>query len=305
MSESMIYPVLQILLPPGDREATLMPLSSTTAPSRIHDGARFALLPPAAIPDRDSSTSVAKALSLLSSFTPHHPSMGVSEIARRTRLPKSTAHRLLAVLVDWGMVTKRGTEYSPGARLNELAALSARPDMQELRRIALPHLLDLYERTHETVNLCVLAETDALYVDKIHGHNGVDSPACVGSRIPASNTAVGKALLSFSGPRVLARVSENLHPATSLSIASASHLSREIESIRTSGIAYDRQEARAGLTCVAAPVRSWSGTVIAAISISGPVQRFRPPNAVSVIRAAAAGIAKSSRELSWKHHISN
>lgn len=282
-----------------------MPFSSTTAPTRIHDNAPIALLAPPENPDHESSTSVAKALSLLSSFTPHHPSMGVSEIARRARLPKSTAHRLLAVLVDWGMVAKRGTEYSPGSRLNELAALSSRPDTQELRRIALPHLLDLYERTHETVNLCVLAGTDALYIDKIHGHNGVDSPACVGSRLPASNTAVGKALLSFSNPHVLSRVAGNLKPATSLSIASTSHLSRELESIRTSGIAYDRQEARVGLTCVAAPVRFWSGTVIAAISISGPVQRFRPPNAVSVIRAAAAGIAKSSQELSWRHHTSS
>ncbi|MBA0045197.1 IclR family transcriptional regulator [Mycobacteroides sp. LB1] len=283
-----------------------MPIPSAIAPTRIHDTpARIALLAPPEPPDRDSSTSVAKALSLLSSFTPHHPTMGVSEIARRAQLPKSTAHRLLAVLVNWGMVTKRGTEYSPGARLSELAALSSRPDTQELRRVALPHLLDLYERTHETVNLCVLAGTDVLYVDKIHGHNGVDSPACVGSRLPASNTAVGKALLSFSTPNTLARVAGNLRPATSLSISSSSQLSRELESIRTLGVAYDRQEARPGLTCIAAPVRSWSGAVVAAISISGPVQRFRPPNAVSVIRAAAAGIAKSSQELSWRHQVSN
>ncbi|SEK56727.1 IclR family transcriptional regulator [Rhodococcus maanshanensis] len=255
-------------------------------------------------PDPDSSTSVAKALALLSSFTPHHPTMGVSEIARRAQLPKSTAHRLLAVLVDWEMVTKRGTEYSPGARLNELGALTKHPDTQELRRVALPHLLDLYEMTHETVNLCVLAGEDALYVDKIHGHNGVNSPACIGARLPAANTAIGKALLAFSSTDVLARVSNNLRPATSSSIASPTQLARELTMIQRSGIAYDRQEIRPGLTCIAAPVRSWSGAVIAAVSISGPVHRFRPANAVPAIRAVAAGVAKLAQEMSWQQHIS-
>ncbi|MFE9328470.1 IclR family transcriptional regulator [Nocardia sp. NPDC052278] len=256
-------------------------------------------------PERDSSTSVSKALALLSSFTPHHLTMGVSEIARRADLPKSTAHRLLSILVDWEMVTKSGTEYSPGARLTELAALTVQPETQDLRRVALPHLLDLYEMTHETVNLCVLVGDDALYIEKIHGHNCVNSPALVGARLPATNTAVGKALLAFSDADVLARVANNLRPATSSSIASPAQLARELTTIQRSGIAYDRQETRPGLTCIAAPVRSWSGAVVAAVSISGPVHRFQPANAVPAIRAAAAGIAKLAQEASWQRHLSH
>lgn len=285
-----------------------MTILSTAASDRptalVRSGASIPLVTGREHPDPDSSTSAAKALSLLSSFTPHHPTMGVSEIARRAKLPKSTAHRLLAVLVEWGMVTKCGTTYSPGARLNELAALTAHPDTQELRRGALPHLLDLYESTHETVNLCVLAGEDALYVDKIHGHNGVDSPACVGARLPAANTAVGKALLAFSDHDVLARVSNNLRPATSSSIASPTRLARELAEIQRSGIAYDRQETRRGLICVAAPVRSWSGEVVAAVSISGPVHRFRPANAVPAVRTVAAGVAKLAQEMAWQRHRS-
>ncbi|MUL46081.1 IclR family transcriptional regulator [Mycobacterium sp. CBMA293] len=250
--------------------------------------------------DPDSSTSVAKALALLSCFTPNRPAMGVSEIARQAHLPKSTAHRLLAVLVDWDMVTKRGTEYSPGARLNELAALGTQPDNHELRRVTLPHLLDLYEMTHETVNLGVLTGHDVLYIDKIHGHNGVNSPACVGGRLPAANTAIGKALLAFGDQDIIARVSANLRPATSLSVSSPSQLSRELAAITRYGVAYDRQESRPGLTCIAAPVRSWSGGVVAAISISGPVHRFRPAEAAPAIRAAAAGIARHVQEVAWR-----
>ncbi|MFE3052526.1 IclR family transcriptional regulator [Nocardia sp. NPDC059239] len=255
-------------------------------------------------PDRDSSTSVAKALALLSSFTPHHLTMGVTEIARRANLPKSTAHRLLSVLVEWEMITKRGTEYSPGGRLTELAALSAQPDTQDLRRVALPYLLDLYEMTHETVNLCVLVGDDVLYVDKIHGHNCVNSPALVGARLPAANTAVGKALLAFSETAVVDRVARNLRPATSSSISSPAQLARELAAIRRTGIAYDRQETRPGLSCIAAPVRSWSGTVVAAVSISGSVQRFQPATAATAIRTAAAGIAKRAQQASWQRHLS-
>jgi DNA-binding IclR family transcriptional regulator len=254
-------------------------------------------------PDPDSYTSVAKALALLSCFSPRHRTMGVSEIARRARLPKSTAHRLLAVLVEWEMVTKRGTEYSPGDRLNELAALTTRPDNQELRRVALPHLLDLYEMTHETVNLCVLAGHDTLYVEKIHGHNGVNSPACVGGRLPAANTAVGKALLAFSSDEIVAHIAENLRPATSSSVASPAHLARELAAIRRFDIAYDRQENRPGLTCIAAPVRNWSGAVVAAVSVSGPVRRFRPAGAVPAIRSIAAGIGKVVQEASWQQRL--
>ncbi|MGW4124508.1 IclR family transcriptional regulator [Nocardia sp. NPDC004711] len=255
-------------------------------------------------PDRDSSTSVAKALALLSSFTPHHLTMGVTEIARRANLPKSTAHRLLSVLVEWEMITKRGTEYSPGGRLTELAALSAQPDTQDLRRVALPYLLDLYEMTHETVNLCVLVGDDVLYVEKIHGHNCVNSPALVGVRLPAANTAVGKALLAFSETVVVDRAARNLRPATSSSISSPAQLDRELAAIRRTGIAYDRQETRPGLSCIAAPVRSWSGTVVAAVSISGSVQRFQPATAAPAIRTAAAGIAKLAQQASWQRHLS-
>ncbi|AXK88893.1 transcriptional regulator, IclR family [Nocardia farcinica] len=284
-----------------------MTMSTTGVSARTggaaHTGTR---VPSTAVrhqPEPDSSSSAAKALALLSCFSPHHPAMGVSEIARRAQLPKSTAHRLLAVLVDWEMVTKRGTEYSPGARLTELAALTAQPDSQDLRRIALPHLLDLYEMTHETVNLCVLVGNDVRYVDQIHGHQAVSSPACVGARLPAANTAVGKALLAFSGDEVVARASDRLRPATSSSVASPTQLARELAAIRHTGIAYDRQETKPGLTCVAAPIRSWSGGVVAALSISGPVHRFRPADAAPAIRAVAASVAKLTQEARWQRHL--
>ncbi len=299
---------LTLVVGTGDRKATmtipraLAPVQSTA--SATGERANIQLMIDRGRMDRGSSTSVAKALAVLSSFTPHAHTMNVTEIARRTNLPKSTAHRLLAVLVEWGMVRRLGTTYSPGARLGELASLAPNPGAQELQRIATPYLLDLYEKTHETVNLCVLAEGDALYIDKIHGHNGVDSPVCVGGRLPATNTAGGKALLAFSGDDVLSRVARNLRPATSSSISTSGQLASELAAIRHSGIAYDRQETKPGMTCVAVPICTWSGELIGAISVSGPVRRFPPAKAVPVVRAAAAGIAQRTQQASWQRHLS-
>lgn len=248
---------------------------------------------------QELSTSVAKALALLSSFTPDHPAMGVSDLARCAGLPKSTAHRLLAVLVDWSLVTKTGTEYSPGPRLGELAALADRPDVRQLRRVALPYLLDLYELTHETVHLGVLESDEVLYVDKIYGHHSVASPSRVGGRLPATNSAIGKAMLAFAGRDVVARVCDQLRPTTSFSIATPNRLLKELAAIRDAGIAFDRQETTHSLTCVAAPVLSWSGTVIAAVSIAGPTHRFRPSASAAAVRVAAASVAKAAQETSW------
>ncbi|UHJ58169.1 IclR family transcriptional regulator C-terminal domain-containing protein [Mycolicibacterium fortuitum] len=107
-------------------------------------------------------------------------------------------------------------------------------------------------------------------------------------------------MLAFSDQKVIARVSANLRPATSLSVSSAAQLDRDLAAIRRCGVAYDRQESQPGLTCIAAPIRSWSGAIVAAVSISGPVHRFRPADAAPAVRTAAAGIARHVQEAAWR-----
>jgi len=246
------------------------------------------------IPDRATTVagSVDKALALLSSFDAQRRRMGLSELARRAGIPKSTAHRLLAVLVEWDLLSRRGTDYLPGPRLAELATLRRRPDREPLREAALPHLLDLYETTHETVHLAVLDDREIVYLEKLHGHNRLNVPSRVGGRFPAASSALGKAMLAFSGPEVVAAAAERLRPLTSHTIVSPRQFRLALDSIRHTGVSFDRHESQVGLVCVAAPVLDWNGKVIAAVSISGPATRFQPAANAAHVRRAAAAIAR-------------
>ncbi|TYB41056.1 IclR family transcriptional regulator [Actinomadura chibensis] len=285
-----------------------MPPSTTDIAERTRTPAPPLVAPPRgpahAHPPRDgveadlrASGSVGKALALLGAFSPEDRSLGVSEVARRADMPKSTVYRLLAVLVDGGLITKSGTKYSPGPLLTELAALANRQDLRRLREAALPYLLDLYEHTHQTVHLAVLEGIHVRYVEKIYGHGQVGCPSRVGGHAPAASTALGKAILAFSDAETVASASRSLRPLTPYSIGTPRGLALELRAIRERRVSYDRQENTLGLTCVGAPVLGWRGRVVAAVSVAGPVHRFRPDACATAVRNAAAGIGAQARHL--------
>jgi DNA-binding IclR family transcriptional regulator len=232
-------------------------------------------------------------MAMLGAFDRDHRSMGVSDIARRSRLPKSTAFRLLAILSSWGLIERCGTKYEVGRRVTELASLANDSHRQRIRDVALPYLQDLYEITHETVHLAVLEGTDIVYVEKLYGHNRVKSPSYVGGRLNAGCTALGKALMAFSGEDTVKEVVGQLRPRTRHTIVRPKVWVDELKTIRESRVAYDREEAQLGLTCVAAPIVGWSDHAIAAVSVSGPTARFQPSGKASAVRRAAAAIARA------------
>ncbi|SFO11346.1 transcriptional regulator, IclR family [Pseudonocardia ammonioxydans] len=241
--------------------------------------------------ERQSSPSVSKALQLLDSFRNGAPSQGVSELARRAALPKSTAFRLLSHLERGGYVERTGTNYRLGWRLFELGNRVQHCRPRGLRELALPHLSELYARTGHVVNLAVLEGTEVVYLDKIHGRHAVRTPTTVGSRMPAACVGLGKAMLAFSGRPAVQRVlTAGLERRTAYSIAEPGRLLQELERIRTSGTAFDHEEAALGLACVAAPILV-GGRCLAAISISSATTRFNPAAIVPHVRRAAAGIS--------------
>ena len=147
---------------------------------------------------RDSRTAVDKALALLDAFGEEHTTGGgVSELARRTNLSKSTAFRVLAMLERNGAVERAGIQYRLGPFVQRLSAPKATSEDTLVRDTLTPFLVNLYERTRHTVHLAVLERTDVIYLNKLHGLHQVPSPSRVGGRIPAYCTAVGKALLAY------------------------------------------------------------------------------------------------------------
>jgi len=242
-----------------------------------------------------SATSVGKALHLLDSFRNAGPTLGVTELARRAGVPKSTAFRLLAYLEQGGYVERAGTNYRLAWRLFELGNRVQHCRPRGLRDIAVPHMSDLHARTNHTVHLAVLEGCDIIYLEKIHGKGSVRTPTNVGARVPAACTGLGKSILAFGDHEVVERVlRQGLTRRTPYSIVDPNRFLAELAQVRTNGVAIDREEAALGLSCVAAPIKV-KGQVIGAVSLSLPSARFDPVTNIPLVRRAAESIAADYR----------
>ncbi|GAQ52458.1 IclR family transcriptional regulator [Streptomyces acidiscabies] len=219
---------------------------------------------------RDDRAAVDKAISLLTAFGDRGSSgVGVSELARRAQLSKSTAFRLLGTLERNGVVERVGTDYRLGERLHQLGRSVYAPDHEHVHDLLLPHLTDLYELTRHTSHLAVLHGTDVVYLAKLYGHRPAPVPSRVGGRLPAHATAVGKVMLAYDAEAAARATVTPLHRFTTRTITDPTALCAELDRVRRTGIAYDDEESRPGLSCVAAPVLDRAGRLVAALSIAG------------------------------------
>ena len=241
--------------------------------------------------------TVEKVGRVLDLFTTRRPDWGVTEVAEALGVPRSSAHSLLASLVDIGMLQWRpGGRYRLGWRVLELAEVHRRT--LDVRGVAAPFLAELVGRYGETCHVAVLDKGDALYIDKAPGsHNVRVQGAPVGARLELHCTAVGKVLAAFGDPALvddyLARTELTRHtPAT---ITDRTDFVAELERVRREGVGYDRGEAVGDVFCVAAPIRDELGAVVAAVSLSSPVSRFERHRTayVKAVQSTAAAISRA------------
>ncbi|MFD5296652.1 IclR family transcriptional regulator [Streptomyces mutabilis] len=237
--------------------------------------------------NRDRDTVLGKALAILRAFGPADSVLPLAELVRRTELPKGTVHRVAGDLVHHRMLDRTEHGYRLSGGLFELGLRAAAE--RTLMELAMPFLQDLYERTHETVHLGVRDGHEVVYIAKIGGHRQAKAPSRTGGRMPMHCTAIGKVLLAHAGeeewPAVLNGPLERRTPRT---VVAPGMLRRQLERAVETGLAYESEESTPGLLCVAAPVLEADGrTAVAAISVSGPVGRFRPESHANAVRAAA------------------
>lgn len=241
--------------------------------------------------DQPRGSMLERGVHVLQAFRPHGGTLTLPVLVERTGLPKPTVHRLAEALVELGLLERQPVGYRPGLGLFELGTLvSAKV---ELREAALPFMQDLYEATHETVHLGIRDDLDVVYAEKIRGHGGVDVPSRVGGRLPLSSTGVGKALLAHADPAVVAAVlSRPLRRLTEHSVTDPAKLTEELAEIRRTGLAYDREEARLGVSCIAAPVLV-RGEAVAALSLTLPADRLATAGLAPAMRAVSLALART------------
>ncbi|MEU5879810.1 IclR family transcriptional regulator [Spirillospora sp. NPDC047279] len=239
-----------------------------------------------------TDTVLGKITAILFAFTSEDHSVGFAELGRRTGLAKGTLHRVVGDLTAAGLLERAGAGYRLSGKVFELGMRASVE--RSLLELATPFLEDLYERTHETVHLGVLDGTEVVYVAKIVGHRQATTPSRLGGRMPLYCTAIGKALLAFSPPELFGRVAEaGLARRTPRTITAPGLLRRQLERIAETGVAFEHEESAPGLVCVAAPILDPADRPIAAVSVTGPVTRFRPDAHAVQVKAAAAGIAST------------
>lgn len=232
-----------------------------------------------------------RAVALLRAFGPDEPVLALAELVRRTGLPKATVHRIAGDLVELRLLDRAKAGYRLSGGLFELGMRASVE--RSLLELAMPFLQDLYERSHETVHLGVAEGKEVVYVAKIGGHRQVPTPTRPGGRMPMHCTAIGKVLLAHAEPEVrFAVLSSPLERRTPHTIVAPGLLRRQLDGVLENGVAFEQEESTVGLRCVAAPVLDASGQrAVAAISVTGPVGRFRPEQYVAAVRAAATGLA--------------
>lgn len=250
--------------------------------------------PPAAI------QSVGRAIDVLE-YLAERDDGAVTDLAVALGVHKSTAHRLLAVLEARGLVeqvSERG-RYRLGFGLVRLAgATAARLDLVEQSR---PVSRRLAAEVGETVNVARLEGDAAVNVDQVLGSATVATQNWVGQRTPLHATSSGKVLLATIDPaeraRLLARPLERFTPST---ITDRAVLERELAQAAASGWAFTREEFEVGLNAIAAPIRGRDGSVVAAISASGPSYRLGPERFGAVAAAVVAAADEIGRRLGWR-----
>lgn len=222
--------------------------------------------------------SVERAFKVLESLKEERE-LGVAELSRKVDLPKSTIYYILATLSKLNYIKKNNNnKYSLGLKSLELGTVML--NKMTLRSIAKPYLMELVEESSETVHLVILDNYQVVYIDKIEGNEAIQISSHIGARLPSYCTGVGKAMLAYLDEKKLDEYLKNnkLKKHTKNTITDPSELKEELKEIKNKGYSIDNQEFNKGLKCFAAPIMDYSGEVIAAISISGPIDRITDKN---------------------------
>jgi len=241
------------------------------------------------------TSAVSRVVAVLSAFEVGDGPLGISELARRTGLPKSTMHRLVNEMSQQGLLDRvsEPSAFRLGMRVFEFGETAN--SQRHLRDIAIPYMADLREATGQTVHLAVVDGTDVVYIQILRSKDAPRLPSRIGGRVPAHATAVGKAILAFADEGTINRVIEHgLATVGPRTITAPGILLRQLARIRSTGVAYDLEESAPGGVCAASPVLDRNGRAVAAISVSGWSGRLNVRRIGPAVRTAARALGREA-----------
>src|SRR5215468_3633531 len=245
---------------------------------------------------RGGVQSLGRAFAILEQVARHREGIGLAELSKLVGLHNSTTFHLAKTMVSLGYIrqereTKR---YRVGRPLFALAASAL--DEIEMVNVATPILEDLSRETGESSHFAVRMGDAVVVIARTSGPGAFQLTDRVGVVRPAHCTALGKIILASLRPDQLKRFLERveLKPSTRKSITEPSVLLREIAEIRRSALAFDDGEFNPEVRCVAVPVYNFTGDVVGALGISGPIWRMTD----QILQGRAKAVKTAANRLS-------
>jgi IclR family KDG regulon transcriptional repressor len=216
-----------------------------------------------------------RGLRLLTLFANAERGLSASEVAKHSGLPVSTVHRFLANLQSSGFLncSEEGIYHLGMVCIGLGHSAIAQLDV---RRISLPYLRELNQKTRETIHLTMRRGVSAVYVEKLDSQEPVRIYSRIGASVPLYSSAVGKVMLAYMQPQerehLLSQV--ELKRFTPNTVGSLQELATILQRVKRQGFAYDLEENEPHIRCVAAPIWDHSGAVNTSLSITGPAVRM-------------------------------
>lgn len=244
--------------------------------------------------------SLFKITEILDCFSLSERELSVSEIARRTGMPKSTTHRIIDSLRTVGFLDQDASRerYRLGLRLFEYGSTVL--GSMELNRVANPFVEALTKRSGENVHLCVFNGSHMLLVKRASKVTSKQNTLTMMEESACYSTGVGKATLAFQPETTVRKIIEaGLVAFTPHTITDGERLRKELAETKSRGYAIDDREHDADVRCVAAPIRNANGRVFAAISVSGPTRRFEDNRIAALSTLVMEHAASISAQLGY------
>lgn len=241
-----------------------------------------------------NSRAILRALDVLEAFDEEHSVMNLKELNKVLGLSDASVFRVLVTLQGRGYLQQNSDGSYHLAPKVLLGRLSERAS--QFREKAKPELQNLVAQLNETASVAYLFGDRIQVIDSIDSLHEIRMTNRAGRVLPPHCSALGKVITAFQSPEAIAQILEcyGLAPKTQYSISDRGAFLRHLEEVRTSGVAYDREESMLGGICIAAAIQH-GGRVLAAVSVSTPLGRMnakRERETVSAVFASATAISR-------------
>jgi DNA-binding IclR family transcriptional regulator len=238
-------------------------------------------------------SAVSRVLGVLDSFSIDAPFLTLTDIARRADVPVSSAHGIVAELVEHGLLERMpDRSYRIGVRLWEMG--SRTPGVLGLREIAFPHLQAVQSVVRQHTQLAVRSDLDVLIIERLSARDAVVNGSMVGGRIPLQHSSSGLVLLAAADEDLVPRILERgLDPQTEAGISTEAELRDAVLRARRLGHAVTEGFLYGGTRGIAVPIRGSQNVVVGALGVVVSNDGNSPADYVLLLRRAAASISEA------------